>query len=229
MGDVRKVRIPAPDITQRSTICSSLSSWFRLHNTVSAKSGKISFVFQRKDGNRIYLSRGKTMVEPAGIGASEADTQAWDRVRRPKRCRLATQPAFQRLVAKIAPGLVTRTNRGLAQAGISNAKHHADFPRNNLPEFVHSSPRGAQERTDGPSPITAHDAARAIRMHGRPAVRANRGWNLHPQPPLLRWLIRRFPVTGKGSGTRVRTIPTSRCCGTPVDPSIKSHSIRQCR
>lgn len=31
--------------------------------------------------------------------ASEADTRAWDRARRPKRCRLATQPALQRLVA----------------------------------------------------------------------------------------------------------------------------------
>lgn len=31
--------------------------------------------------------------------ASEADTRAWDRVRRPKRCRLATQPPLQRLVA----------------------------------------------------------------------------------------------------------------------------------
>lgn len=31
--------------------------------------------------------------------ASEADTRAWDRARRPKRCRLATQPSLQRLVA----------------------------------------------------------------------------------------------------------------------------------
>lgn len=32
--------------------------------------------------------------------ASEADTRAWDRARRPKRCRLATQPSLQRLVAR---------------------------------------------------------------------------------------------------------------------------------
>lgn len=31
--------------------------------------------------------------------ASEADMRAWDRARRPKRCRLATQPPLQRLVA----------------------------------------------------------------------------------------------------------------------------------
>lgn len=32
--------------------------------------------------------------------ASEADMRAWDRARRPKRCRLATQPSLQRLVAR---------------------------------------------------------------------------------------------------------------------------------
>lgn len=32
--------------------------------------------------------------------ASDADTRAWDRARRPKRCRLATQPSLQRLVAR---------------------------------------------------------------------------------------------------------------------------------
>jgi IS30 family transposase len=32
--------------------------------------------------------------------ASEAETRAWDRARRPKRCRLATQPSLQRLVAR---------------------------------------------------------------------------------------------------------------------------------
>lgn len=31
--------------------------------------------------------------------ASKAETRAWDRARRPKRCRLATQPSLQRLVA----------------------------------------------------------------------------------------------------------------------------------
>lgn len=31
--------------------------------------------------------------------AAEADERAWDRAQRPKRCRLATQPSLQRLVA----------------------------------------------------------------------------------------------------------------------------------
>ncbi len=45
--------------------------------------------------------------------ASETDTRAWDRAQRPKRCRLATQPLLQRLVARKLR-LVTDRSRGHA-------------------------------------------------------------------------------------------------------------------
>src|SRR6185437_17016404 len=86
------------------------------------------------------------------------------------------------LIGEIGVGVVARTNRGLAQAGIPRSGHHADLPRNNLPQPVHSNPRGAQERITGASPIRTNDAARETRDDGRPAAWADRGWPLHPTP-----------------------------------------------
>src|SRR6266849_10280265 len=74
---------------------------------------------------------------------------------------------------QIGVGVVARTNRGVAQAGISRAGHNADLPRNNLPQSVHSNPRGAQEGITGASPIPAQDAACTKREHGGSAARAD--------------------------------------------------------
>lgn len=113
--------------------------------------------------------------------AAEADERPWDRAQRPKRCRLATQPSLQRLVAskllldwspeQIA-GWLKREFPAQETMRISHETIYRSL-------FIRAR-RGAQERTDGPSPIPAQDAASAIRQHGEPAAWTNRGWGLYP-------------------------------------------------
>jgi hypothetical protein len=78
---------------------------------------------------------------------------------------------------------IGRQNKSRAgSSGNFQRKAPCGFPTKPSTEFVHSSPRGAQERTDGSSPITAHDAARTIRKYSGPAARVNRGRDVHPRP-----------------------------------------------
>ena len=58
-----------------------------------------------------------------GYRASEAEQAAWDRARRPKSCKLArNRGAGAHRGAEAPAGVVTRANRGLAQAYVSSQR-----------------------------------------------------------------------------------------------------------
>ena len=76
--------------------------------------------------------------------AALADDMAWARARRPKRCKLALSSGMRRVVAmKLGLNLVTGADRRMAQASASRSWVLSGVSRDDLSQFVCSSPRCA--------------------------------------------------------------------------------------
>ena len=76
--------------------------------------------------------------------AALADDMAWARARRPKRCKLALSSGMRRVVAmKLGLKLVTGADRRMAQASASRSWVLSGVSRDDLSQFVCSSPRCA--------------------------------------------------------------------------------------
>ena len=109
--------------------------------------------------------------------ASTADVRAWDRARRPKRCRLATEPALRRLVAEkladdwspqqIAGGL-TRTFPGDPRLHVSHETIYLSLfvqTRGVLQQalIAHLRRRRRRAAPNWPAPLASSGAASSMR------------------------------------------------------------------
>ena len=126
----------------------------------------------------------------ADYRASEADSAAWDRALRPKRCKLAENRALaQHRDRQASAAVVARTNRRVAQAYLSARREPSRVTRDHLPQPLHP---GAWRPEEG--------AAAAPEAHARHAsVSASHAEDRHPRADRRRRVDQRTPCVRRGS------------------------------
>ena len=97
----------------------------------------------------------------AGYRAAEAELRAWQRGRRPQRCKLARQPQLAALVAaKLAEQWSPAADRRLAEGALPRGRDYAGVARDDLPDPVHPGARRPEARA-GRAPAAGGLAAHA--------------------------------------------------------------------
>jgi Helix-turn-helix domain len=116
--------------------------------------------------------------------ATQADERAWQRARRPKRCKLATSAELRDLVAgKLALDWSPQTDLGLACPDLSRGAASTGVDRDDLPEPLRPGPRGPAQGAHGPSPHPPLRPPLAPRHHERPGPGRDHRRDLDPGAP----------------------------------------------
>ena len=122
--------------------------------------------------------------------ATEADSAAWDRALRPKRCKLVENTSLgAHRDRQASAAVVAGTNRRMAQAYLSARREPARVTRDHLPQPLHSSAWRLEE-----------GAAAAFETHARHAsVSASHAEDRHPRADRRRRVDQRATCVRRGS------------------------------
>ncbi len=130
--------------------------------------------------------------------ASEADQQAWSRPCGPAVCLLAVHAMLQGMVAsKLILKWSPEQTSGWLKNRVSRGPEHARVPRNDLPQPIHSGPRGAEKRADRAPANQAADPPLPARPGSRISLRSDRRRHFHPGTACGKSRIAPFPVIGR--------------------------------